>query len=337
MFAKELILKISNLYGFVDDFEVLHRVERGSLSENYILKNGGERYFLKKYRDFGIERLRRVHAVKKFFSERQVSVIMPIQTKSGESFFEYNGRLYSLFPYVEGKQFEHGTLNSVAVRNCGQLLAQIHLQSKGGAPDIVQARLFHWNKDTFHSQIRLIQEVLAKKESKTDLDERVEQFILKKISLAEENMTVYEDFGLMNDHVIHGDFHEENMFFDVHDAVKYLFDWEKANMSPRVMEVVRAMEFICFYGSYEDKNFKKAEVFLKVYSELYPLGRDELAKGLTVGYIHQIHNLWALDEYYLKNNKRVEDFFENHISFLEHYSKNLSSHIHQVSSFLESE
>lgn len=334
MLTEDLLKKIQDLYKLGHPVEVLRRVEKGVLSQNYILQSGKDKYFLKKYRDFGIERLKEIHAVKQFFGARGIPVIMPLHNRDGVTFCEHSGSYYAFFPYVEGIQYEQTTLSDIGLKSCAELLARVHLLSKEGHPHLVRPRMFGWDREEFLSRAQSVEESISKQGNRNNLDKRAGEFLAQKIALVEQNTATYESFGLKSDHLIHGDFHELNIFFDEQDQVEYLFDWEKVNTSPRVIEVVRAMEFLCFYGKYEEENYRKAEIFLRTYNALYPLGAEELTKGFALWYIHQLHNLWLLEEYYLEKNTRVEDFFENSINFLDYHSENLDLHCQKLGSFL---
>jgi homoserine kinase type II len=332
MLPKELIQKINHLFDFRDKIGVIRKVDKGYLSDNYIVGNKKERLFLKKYRSFGIDRLKEVQAVKQFYTEREIPVILPLQNKNGKTFFKWRGNFYSLFPFVDGIQFERLKLSKKALVSCGRLLANIHLQSKNGHPGLVKERYFGWNRKDFLKKIKIIQNILLRKRKKIEFDKKVEKFISQKIFIAEKNPITYESLSLRSGHLIHGDYHEENMFFDSKGEIKFLFDWEKANTSPRAMEVARALEFLCFYGKHKDSNYRKAEIFLKEYNQKYPLLKEELKKAITAWYLSQVHGLWILEEHYLKNNFRIDNLLENHIEFIDYYSKNLKNHLVKVCS-----
>ncbi|HBI17665.1 MAG TPA: hypothetical protein DDY52_06020 [Candidatus Moranbacteria bacterium] len=123
--------------------------------------------------------------------------------------------------------------------------------------------------------------------------------------------------------MVHGDFHEENLFFDKNGKVVAVFDWEKTNTYPRVLEVFRAMWFLCFYDGYSGKRFKRAKIFLRKYDETYPLNKKELRNGIEAWYLNQLHSAWVLDEVYIKNNSRVKVLFKSYVTFLNYQSKNL--------------
>lgn len=332
---RTLSTTINSLYTFSQLVEILSKVEKGHLSENYIVGNDKEKFFLKKYRFPERERIEEVHRVKRFFAERGIPVILPRETSGGETFFEEGGSFYALFPFVYGRELIWEDISSEALRSCGALLAKIHLQSKGGYPDLTLERPFAWNRVIFLAKAEAILAKISQESIQSEFSVKAENFLKKKIALVEENRINFEDFGLKSDHLIHGDFHRGNIFFSEDDEVRYLFDWEKANTSPRALELARAIEFFSFYGRYAPENYLRAKEFLQAYNALYPIDKDELERGLTAWYLNQVHNIWILEEHYLKDNSRVDEFLENQIAYLEYQSEHLQEHISKLQSFLK--
>jgi Ser/Thr protein kinase RdoA (MazF antagonist) len=323
---EKLISTINSLYDFNNEVSIQRKINQGYLTENHILGNKKEKFFLKKYRSFGLARLEKIQKVKKFFAEKGIPAILPLENKNKKTLLKFERNFYSIFPYAKGRQIKWSKLSDEALKSCGVLLANIHLQSKGGHPGLIGERPFAWNREKFLARIRKILRIISRKKIKTSFDKKAEKFILRKIYLAEKNAVDYSELGLKSDHLIHGDFHEENMFFDSNNQIKYIFDWEKTNTSPRAVEIARAMEFLCFYGSYKNKNFRKAKIFLKEYNKAYLIKKKELEKGIIVWYLNQVHSRWILEEHYLKKNNRTDCLLANHIKFLNYYSKNLEKH-----------
>ena len=68
--------------------------------------------------------------------------------------------------------------------------------------------------------------------------------------LVESNSINFEDLELKNDHLIQGDYHTGNLFFDNYNHVSSVFDFEKARYAPRVFELVRSLIHIFFHNDY---------------------------------------------------------------------------------------
>lgn len=330
MLDQKLINKINVIYDLGAKVEFLSVVKKGFLSENYILKNKQQKFFLKKYRNFGLGRLRETHKVKKFFNNSGIPAIMPMSAKDNKTFFKFKDDYFSLFPFIDGREIDVNKLSDKEMEALAQLLAKIHLLSKDKCPKIIKERSFNWDKKESLQKSKDILKLIKNKKIKSVFDKKVIKYLIQKINLIEKNKISYPDLRLKNDHLIHGDFHEDNIFFDKKGDIMGIFDWEKANQSPRVLELVRAMWFLCFYDKYNKSSFQRAQVFLIKYNEIYPLNKSELAVGLKAWYLNQLHSMWVVDEIYLKNNKRVKILMNSYINFLNYQSKNLEKFINRI-------
>ncbi|MBA3550663.1 hypothetical protein H0W32_00445 [Patescibacteria group bacterium] len=53
-------------------------------------------------------------------------------------------------------------------------------------------------------------------------------------------------------------------------------------MCPRVQELIRSVNFICFEEAPSEKDFKKAEIYLKSYNTIFPIN---LQQGIEAYYL----------------------------------------------------
>jgi Ser/Thr protein kinase RdoA (MazF antagonist) len=205
-----LLFRINELCGLnVNSFE---KVIKGSLSENYVLTDGQNKYFLKKYRFDNAERIEEIHTAKKYFSDGGIPVILPIQNKEKKTYFFYNSGYYSLFPFVFDRQLEHGELTEKAIISLGKMLGQIHLLGK-------QAKLLNgeqfkiWDKKKSLEKIEAIKTEIEKKKTRSDFDKMALENLMTKEDLIIKNHLEYSDVNLPSDHLIHGDYLDHNVFF----------------------------------------------------------------------------------------------------------------------------
>ena len=315
-------------------FYFIKKITEGYLSNNFILKNDHQKYFLKQYRFGEKYRIEEIHKAKELFHKYNIPLIFPLKTRLGKTYFSFQGNHYALFPFIQGKMIKHKSLSPAGMRSVGRLLAAIHLVSKEKCPRIIKPRSFRWDLNKLAKNTDLLLKKIAKKKSGGLFDKKARYSLLLRSALAERLTFSFEEFRFKNTHIMHGDFHQRNMFFDRKGEVTHIYDWEKINQSPREIELARALEFFCFYGNHLKNNYELASVFLKEYSKYYPFQKNALANGIRAWYGNQLCTLWIEDNHYLKNNFRTDCFLEGHIKFLEYYSKNLEKHIRLVTSNL---
>lgn len=309
---KPLFQKIVDVYGL--ELDLVEKVSQGFLSENYILTDGINKYFLKKYRFDSSERIEEIHRVKKYFSEGGIPVILPIPTTSEDTFFEDEKHFYSLFPFVHDHQLQWKEVTDDALVLYAKMLARIHLL---GSKSAVVVNEFNkpWNSEATLKSIKQILQKISEVEHKTDFDIRAEKNLLLKKEIIESNKKAYSEFHLVNDHLIHGDYTVANVFFDKDNNVSFVFDWEKTEYSPRFLELFRSLIQCTLFDPIRSKTY------LDAYLKLYPAAKDQLENGLDAYCLEQTHSLWIEEEHYLRGNNRTDELLESNsfkISYFAH-------------------
>jgi Ser/Thr protein kinase RdoA (MazF antagonist) len=324
-----LLRKINSLYNFSTPVKLIRNVQKGCLTKNYIVGSGNRKYFLKQYID-DLARVKNTHIAKKYFSQNGIPAILPIATKNKKTYFIYEKKIYAIFPFCQGRQFVRTRITRKALISAGKMLAKIHLLDQGENRIKVMERSFSWDKSLAILKLEEIKKIILSKIEKTSFDKTALGFLELKLKLIKKNRKNVSDFKFEKNSIIHADYHESNMFFDENSDLKHIFDWEMVSFGPRIFDVVKALDFICFYGKYEEKNFRMAKFFLQTYHKLYPIDRQELEWGIRAAYLGRIHCSWILEEHYLKNNNRVNKFFRYQQKFNEYFSNRIEEYIKKM-------
>ncbi|MEM7531645.1 MAG: phosphotransferase [Chloroflexota bacterium] len=293
-------------------------IDAGYLTQNFALytaDSGTPAYFLKQYRYTKAEPVIAAHAAKHFFASAGVPVILPIVSNSGETFLFLEGHFYSLFPYIQGRHLQRGRFSRKALISTAQMMAHIH--RTGNGVTLPHVRISKPQK-SYQAFVDTAEQILARipQTGQTPFDQLAQETILLKLDLAKAHRTAIETINLPSDHLLHGDYHDLNLFFDAHDQVSHVFDWEKTKVGSRSLQLIRAIKFICFgnpdnfVAVHSDENFARARIYLQAYHEAYPITHAEIAQAITARYLQNMVSLWIEDEHYLQNNGRTDVFLE---------------------------
>ncbi len=306
----EIILKeIKVLYGL--ELSFVEKITKGTATENVVLTDNSIKYFLKRHSFNSLERVKEVHSAKHFFAEKGMPVILPMMQNNGETCFFCSGNYFALFPFIEGLQVEQAQHTENSVISMAEMLAKFH---KAGAKSDLVVKDSYYTPVNTQISIENIERILEKIDSLekvTKLDTLVrEDLFLKKKLLKVKDFSL-ENVSLQNDHLIHGDYLDHNLFFDSHGHVSHIFDFEKAQYAPRVYEVVRSMMYSFLSKEFTDKEMSYAKLYIDSYRKIYPLSSEELRIGLSIYYIKYIHTVWLENEYYIKNNIRVFEYLKD--------------------------
>jgi len=330
----ELIERISDSYG-IEGLSIHSKDNLGILSENHVLiSNDGTKYFLKKYRFENVKKVELIHQVKQFFYSKGIPVILPIKTKVGSTFYTFEGGTYALFPFVEGVVIGKGELKTPNSKSMGGILAKVHLAGKGHSIPGVEVENIGRDKNEFLVKVENILDIISDKTCKDSYDEQAEYILNKRIDTVSRLSGSEYTAQLVNDHLLHGDYHNYNVFFDKEGEVTEVFDWEKSKIGPRGWELARSIDLCCFDTGYETQHFDVAKAFLKAYALIYPISKDEFATGFGYYNYTQIFSNWIESEHYLNNNHKPDAFMERNIKRFDYFSDCLDEVISELSSVL---
>lgn len=99
--------------------------------------------------------------------------------------------------------------------------------------------------------------------------------------------------------VIHGDYHDANVFFESGD-VSCVIDWDKARREVPARELVRAMAYALGMEPLLCRQF------LRGYRAVTAVTPDQLEEAAGWFSYHEAHSLWVMEELLRHDNNRVE-------------------------------
>ncbi|MDR3582178.1 MAG: phosphotransferase [Candidatus Pacebacteria bacterium] len=298
-------------------------VAEGRMSNNFIIESGGEKYFLKRHRFLKRRPIDDSQAVERFFFLHGIPVVLPLRTKSGKIVLKREGRFFSLFPFVSGSHFSDDKTPSLAAASLGQTLGRIHKAGERGYPRI-RDKFKPWDKESFHREADAILKIIDAKRNKSKFDKKIARTIRFKRSCVDKEYLRYEDMKNLRVGLIHGDYHDGNVFFDKKGVVKHVFDFEKTGIAPFTFEVIRAIQYSHVTGYGKEKALGAVKRFLRGYTKERPLRNGELRDGMEIFYQKQIHSLWVEKEHYLYGNARVDNLLHS-VSYLRRIGRSRTS------------
>ncbi|MCC7356597.1 MAG: aminoglycoside phosphotransferase family protein, partial [Candidatus Doudnabacteria bacterium] len=238
----EVLNRVKENY-HLNNLELSHKVELGYLSDNYVLINGDKKYFLKKHRVADPIKVRQILDIEQLFFDRGIPAILPITFADNQTMFQVEDSVYSLYPFVEGSHGKGKHYSKTALKSAGEMLAKIHVAGQKDYPKIDYDDFVMWAKPDFLAKAKFLRELIK---SDSEFDNMARDFLDLKVKIVEETETVPYENNFGEPQLIHGDFHGSNLFFNDKDEITHVFDFEKAQIQPPVLEIVRSMNFLCF-------------------------------------------------------------------------------------------
>ena len=320
----ELKDSLINKYQQLEKINKLEEVKEGYLSKNHIVYTDKYKYFLKEYRDvYTKEEIIDIHKVGRIFHKNNIPIILPIRNIKNETFFTVNNHRYSLFPFVEGVKVdrEHITTKET-IESIAKTLANIHMISLNGLPIKIHHEDSFINIENFFTGSQIIFNILNSIKDKTEFDQLALKTMDLKMSLLKENEELIRSFVGVKDHLLHGDYHDKNIFLDNNGDVKYIFDLEKAKIGDRLQELVRSMDYIFLNGEYGKENIENAKLYVQTYYDIYPFDKEDLINTLKGYWLKKATSLWIFNTHYVEKSNRVDCFLENELALLQYFPDN---------------
>lgn len=323
MIKKGLKDDIIQSYPNIDEIFSIEKVTEGYLSQNYILESNKEKYFLKQYREaYTEDSIKDVHRVAHFFSQNDIPIVTPIKNRENLSYFVFNNRMFALFPFVSGVKADRKNIDNKAIESLAKTLADIHLLSLNGPPIQINAHQGAIDSTVFLKDYPRILKALDSIREKSSFDEMALEGLYVKRSIVESNIEKIKSLKVNTNDLLHGDYHEKNVFLDRKGNVKYIFDLEKTEIGDRLHEVIRSMDYICLNESYDEESIEKAHVYIQAYNKLYPIDKRDFFDALEDYYFKKANSLWIEKDHYLEGSNRVDCFLKSQLDSLKFFPEN---------------
>lgn len=333
---QKLITHIAAQYNF-PHLRYAGPVDQGYLSQNDILAADNRRFFLKQYRfterDGNASQLVAIiHRAKFHFADHGIPAILPLPTQNGQTFFVWDKRCYALFPFIEnGIKTKRGEMPLAVLKSAGDTLGRLH-RAGHNVFNIAPVRgKATFDAGPFWEKSERILAIIAQRDKLSPFDELAQETLRLKRSLAKENPPIFTELGLSDDHLVHGDYQNDNFFVDESNQVSHVFDWELTKVTAREADLLRSILFIClqkggdFTLTLTPATVAQAEHYLRSYHEAYPVHPQKLAAAVDSRQLGNIYSLWVEEEHYLLDNDRVDLFLPGASHALQYFAENKES------------
>lgn len=300
-------------------------IEQGYLSLNWKIIAEQGSFFLKRYRSaLKALDIRSIHHAMRLFGENGIPVINPLPTRARDTVTEIDGRCFSLFPFIDGKRKDRKELEASDLEALGTMLASIH---KVGTelPHPAHLPLFNgWDRTAFLEHANKIRGILSSKAVLDDFDRSASEAIEYKLSKVLGDFREPDEFEFTDYAVLHGDFHEGNVFFGETHGITHVFDWEKTCYGPRAFELVRSLNLTCasVEGIGEEEVFRRSKMFFDAYQKTFPIAESEFRTALEFYYVNQFYAVWIERLHYIHQEYQADLLLPEstrRIAFLEQY------------------
>jgi homoserine kinase type II len=298
-------------------------VAGGMLNQNLFATTARGRFFLKGYRYVDPAAVGREHALIAFVAARGVPAVAPLAGPSGESFLRVGGRLWAVFPALTDRQLPAQMLTTTLAAAMGRTLGRLH-QVLSDLPPPEAARFpvrLLWDSAQAADEIAWYEVAIARLPALDPFDQHALSSFAYRRTLLRGGMPSPAGFAGLPTQVLHGDFHEGNLFFAGGD-VSGIVDWELASVGPRAFEIIRTLDVALRLRDDLETGGERLRAFLHGYLAHTPLTYEECVAMPELYWAHRVHNLWVYEEHYRKGSARTDRVAMEDVAMMEWWVRN---------------
>ena len=289
-------------YWDIGTVQLVETPKTGTINTIRILTTDQGRFVLRVYRHHILERIEAEHRIVTWVADKGIPAVVPLKTRDGENFVEYEGQFVTMLPFVLGKQISRDQLRVRDVEVMGRFLGEVHrVLAAYPVADIPSVGIRIEPEETLAGIDRLEGIVRAIKEPQLTDEYALARLVSRRKWLKGRGTEDVRAFSHLPFQVVHGDFQETNVFFE-HGEISALIDWDKIYAAPDVWEIARVLHLMLHFEP------SHCVAFLKSYRERNGFSLEALDVAVHCYGLYRAYDLWLYEEIYDQGNDRVRQF-----------------------------
>ena len=234
-----------------------------------------------------------------------IPVTRPLADSEGNVLLPGGGRLASVYPWVEAASYDRGAISAAQAATLGDLHGRLHVALADFAhPALPPYGEMAWNRDESIAVLSRVDDLIRYYPAPGEDQLLIQQGLRFQLSLLESGFPRPDsDFDALSRQALHGDIHEGNVLIAVDGTVAAVVDWDMAGSGPRLVEVVRALDFTL---ALDDD--QALEAYVSAYGAADPYPAAEVEPSVDAWIQCVIHNTWVYRSRFIEGDRRVDQF-----------------------------
>jgi homoserine kinase type II len=286
----------------IGDVRSVTTTRAGVINHTWLIEAAAGRYVLRGYCHAVRAPVEREHTLLAYACAHGLPAVMPIQLPAGATILERDGRFYALFPHAPGHQVTRAELTEAKLKAMGAFLATMHRALRDFPLDRAARRDMAIDRGATLTRIERLQATIQTLPTHDERDHwALTQLAGRREWIVESSLERIPDLSTLPEQVIHGDYQEDNLFFEG-DQVVAVIDWDQSYITPRAWEVVRSLDLTCGFVA------ERCRAFLSGYRAYAPLDMAELDLAAVAYSLMRAHDLWIYEAIYIAGDSRPRRF-----------------------------
>ncbi|NKB67471.1 MAG: phosphotransferase [Candidatus Latescibacteria bacterium] len=283
----------------------LHSVtepQAGTINTLRIAATDQGQFVLRLYRHHDRSRLEREHRVVAWIAEQGLPAVVPLPTRTGATFAEWEGYFATLLPYIPHRQIARHRLQAAHIKAMGSFLGRLHRTlAQYPGTDIPPVRFTTDRRRTL-AGIDHLEALIESLPHPQDLDRHALQRLrTRRLWLQNRPPEDTAELASLPFQAVHGDYQESNIFFNGTD-VAAVIDWDKIYTAPPAWEVVRTLHLVL------ELQTTPSIAFVRAYRSQHPLSIGALETAARCYGLMRAYDLWLYEAIYQGGNQRLRAF-----------------------------
>ncbi len=298
-------------------------VTSGLLNQNLRATTAAGRFFLKGYRYADPALIAREHRLMAHVAAAGLPVALPLAGPGGATFLRVGGRFWAVFPFITDRQLAPEAFTVAHAAELGRVLGAIHvaLARYPAAEAAAFPPKLLWDSAQAADEMRAYEREIAKRPALDPFDQHALASFAYRRTLLASGVPPPAAFARLPSQLLHGDFHERNVFFTPAGQVSAVIDWELAAIGPRAWEIVRALDLALQAPLDLEAGAPRLRAFIHAYAAEAPLSEAECLAMPELYWAARVHSLWVYEEHYRKGSARTDAVAMADLAGLEWWSR----------------
>ncbi|MFD9129386.1 phosphotransferase [Kitasatospora sp. NPDC059571] len=285
-------------------------VAEGLLNRGYRVATATGRYFLKCYVDQATASgavVAAQHRATAALHARGLPVVPPLADRGSRTVVEHEGRVFALYPWVEGGHRHGSELDQPRCADLGTLLGRLHRAlAEVCAPVRQPAGRLSADPEETAALIDDLRDRARRHRPYDGFDRRAEQYLADRLDLLAAHghrrpaPTAAPPTGWT-----HGDFHGLNLLYRG-ERITAVLDWDKLGLHPTAEEAVRAATLVFNDRATGVLDLSRVRTYARAYRSAAAAGTEELAAAAHRVWWERLNDLWMLQWHYQRGDHRAD-------------------------------
>lgn len=255
----------------------------GLSSKNFRFTTAQGNYVVKIYGNWSLRTLASTEIMTQCAARHDVPVVIPLRGLDKRSHYRVEGQTIAVLPYVDGAILHENDLVPRAHEQSALVLAKLHAVKLSTFDSLPSSRRRMVSVTSFQKKSQLLYADIARITEITG-NTWARDTIRASIETKESILKTYSSHALReldhSTHLIHGDFHNENIIFSSDHKVAAVLDWEDCRLGHGASDVMMWIHFACMNQGLNEASAARARHFLAAYQSVCPTSYDVMKKSL---------------------------------------------------------